>query len=71
MSDLSIHASKAREKPYKLSDERGLYKLINPNGSRWWRFRIYFDQWSQLRHQHEGLLHRQAASPASDAGTET
>jgi hypothetical protein len=25
--------------PYKVSDGNGLYLLVNPNGSRWWRFR--------------------------------
>lgn len=30
---------KKRPKPYKLSDERGLYLLVRPNGSRWWRFK--------------------------------
>jgi integrase len=24
--------------PYKLTDERGMYLLVKPNGSRWWRF---------------------------------
>ena len=27
----------------KLSDERGLYLLLNPNGSRWWRLDYRFD----------------------------
>ncbi|HTC53355.1 MAG TPA: integrase arm-type DNA-binding domain-containing protein, partial [Steroidobacteraceae bacterium] len=27
------------DRPYKLSDGRGLYLLVNPNGSRLWRFR--------------------------------
>lgn len=30
-------------KPYKIFDERGLYLLVNPNGSRLWRFRYRFD----------------------------
>ncbi|HSC11103.1 MAG TPA: integrase arm-type DNA-binding domain-containing protein [Rhodanobacteraceae bacterium] len=30
---------KSRTKPYKLADERGLFLLVQPNGSRWWRFK--------------------------------
>ena len=32
-----IHA-KGRAKPYKLTDERGLYLLVTPRGQRYWRF---------------------------------
>ena len=39
LSETAIRAAKPREKPFKLSDERGLYLLINPSGSRWWRFK--------------------------------
>jgi hypothetical protein len=39
LSEIAIRAAKPREKPYKLSDGRGLYLLVNPNGSRWWRFK--------------------------------
>lgn len=39
LSETAIRAAKPREKSYKLSDERGLYLLINPTGSRWWRFK--------------------------------
>jgi integrase len=31
-----------REKAYKLSDEKGLYLLINPNGSKYWRYKYRF-----------------------------
>ena len=30
--------AKPQAKPYKLRDERGLYLLAQPNGSKWWRF---------------------------------
>ena len=29
-------------KPIKLSDGEGMYLLLNPNGSRWWRFDYCF-----------------------------
>lgn len=35
----AVKNAKARTKPYKLNDERGLYLLVRPNGSRWWRFK--------------------------------
>lgn len=34
--------AKPREKPYKLSDERGLFLLVHPNGSRYWRLNYRF-----------------------------
>jgi len=39
LSDLSIRNAKPGEKPRKLPDGSGLYLLLNPNGSRWWRFK--------------------------------
>lgn len=39
LTDALIRSSKPRAKPYKLAAGTGLYLLINPNGSRWWRFR--------------------------------
>jgi hypothetical protein len=32
-----INAAKPREKPYKLSDGGGMYLLVNPQGSMYWR----------------------------------
>ena len=32
-----IASAKPKEKPYKLGDGGGLYLLVNPNGSRYWR----------------------------------
>jgi integrase len=37
LSDTAIRKAKGREKPYRLSDERGLYLLVQPDGARWWR----------------------------------
>ena len=42
LSDAKIRSLKPREKAYKVSDDRGLYLLVNPNGSRWWRFKYSF-----------------------------
>lgn len=39
LTDRKIKKEKPRDKPFKLSDGKGLYLFVNPNGSRWWRFR--------------------------------
>jgi integrase len=39
LKDTTIKAAKPKAKPYRLSDGRGLFLEINPNGSRYWRFR--------------------------------
>jgi hypothetical protein len=33
----------AKPKPYKLHDVDGLFLLINPTGSKLWRFKFRFD----------------------------
>jgi hypothetical protein len=35
----AVTRAKPRDKPYKLSDGGGLYLLVNPNGSRYWRLK--------------------------------
>ena len=37
LTDAALKAARPRQKPYKLADGEGLYLLINPDGSRWWR----------------------------------
>jgi integrase len=36
---VSVKNSKPRNKPFKLSDGGGMYLLINPNGSKYWRLK--------------------------------
>lgn len=43
LSDLAIRNAKPKEKPYKLTDGDGLFVLVNPNGSKWWRFKYRFE----------------------------
>ncbi|MCK1744479.1 integrase arm-type DNA-binding domain-containing protein [Bradyrhizobium sp. 139] len=38
----ALQNAKPKSKPYKLSDGEGLHLLIQPNGSKWWRFRYQF-----------------------------
>ena len=39
LSDARIRALKPKGKPYKQSDFDGLYLLVNPSGSKLWRFK--------------------------------
>jgi hypothetical protein len=39
LTDKAIQAAKPRARPYKLADGEGLTMLVNPNGSKLWRFR--------------------------------
>ena len=40
----AIEKARPRAKPYKLSDGNGLHLLVEPNGSKLWRFRYHFDR---------------------------
>jgi hypothetical protein len=42
LTDTAIRNTKPGTKPTKLSDGGGLYLLLNPNGSRWWRLDYRF-----------------------------
>jgi integrase len=39
LTEFTIRAAKPQPKPYKIYDEKGLFLLIRPNGSRLWRFK--------------------------------
>ena len=43
LSDTSVRNAKPEPKPYKLSDERGMFLLVNPSGSKWWRLKYRID----------------------------
>ncbi len=43
LTDIKCKAVKPKEKLYKLSDEKGLYLQVNPNGSKYWRLKYRFD----------------------------
>jgi len=42
LTDTGIKKAKPTDKPVKLADGGGLYLLLNPNGSRWWRLDYRF-----------------------------
>src|SRR5437879_12807724 len=39
LTDTAVRQARARDRAYKVADGRGLTLLIQPNGSKWWRFR--------------------------------
>jgi hypothetical protein len=43
LTDTTIKAAKPKEKAYKLSDGGGLLLLVQPNSSKWWRYRYRFN----------------------------
>lgn len=43
LTDAACKNAKPGDKPYKLSDEKGLFLLINPNGSKYWRLKYRID----------------------------
>lgn len=43
LTDTAIRNAKPTDKPVKLTDGGGLYLLLKPNGSRWWRLDYRFD----------------------------
>lgn len=48
LNERVIRSIKPTLKPKKLSDQGGLYLLIQPSGSRWWRVRYRFEGREQL-----------------------
>jgi hypothetical protein len=42
LTDLAILKAKPLTKPFKMSDGGGLFLLVNPTGSKWWRFKYRF-----------------------------
>lgn len=48
LSDTKIRAAKSKQKPYKLYDSDGLFLIVNPSGSKWWRQRYQYAGKEQL-----------------------
>ncbi|MBS0289375.1 MAG: DUF4102 domain-containing protein, partial [Proteobacteria bacterium] len=43
LTDTKIRNLKPSNKPYKATDEKGLFLLINPNGSKYWKLKYRYD----------------------------
>lgn len=48
LSDTTIRALKPEQRPFKIYDRDGLFLLVNPNGSKLWRWRYRFEQREKL-----------------------
>lgn len=42
LTDAKVRSAKSQEKDYTLVDGDGMFLLIHPNGSKYWRFRFHF-----------------------------
>ncbi|PUA20855.1 integrase [Glaciimonas sp. PCH181] len=42
LTDIQPRTAKPKDKPYKLADGGGLYLLVNPGGSKYWRMGYRF-----------------------------
>lgn len=42
LTDTKVRSAKPQEKEYTLVDGDGMFLLVHPNGSRYWRFRFRF-----------------------------
>lgn len=42
LTDLAIRSAKPKDKPYKMADGGNLFLLVQPNGSKWWRYAYRF-----------------------------
>jgi hypothetical protein len=43
ITDIVLKTAKATGKTFRLSDERGLYLEVSPNGGKWWRWKYRFN----------------------------
>ncbi len=43
LQDATVRTAKPEAKPYKIGDERGLFILVHPNGSKYWRMKYRID----------------------------
>ena len=43
LTDVAVKRTKPAGKPHKLTDGKGLYLLVNPNGSKLWRVKYRAD----------------------------
>ena len=42
LTDLAVRKAALKAKPYKLSNSKGLYMLVSPNGTKSWRYKFRF-----------------------------
>ncbi|MBK5963651.1 integrase [Thiocystis minor] len=42
LTDTAVRNAKHADKPFKLTDERGLFLIVTPSGGKWWRLKYRF-----------------------------
>ena len=42
LTDVQVRAARATDKPQKISDAKGLFLLVHPNGSKYWRLKYRY-----------------------------
>ena len=69
LSDAKIRTAKPDAKPYKLSDGGGLFLLIQPSGSKLWRWKFRLNGKENLfaigSYPEVGLSHHRPVPPAA------
>lgn len=48
LTDTTAKNAKPKAKPFKLSDEKGLFLLVTPTGGKWWRLKYRFEKKEKL-----------------------
>ena len=43
LTDVAVRKTKPRTKPYKIADGGGLFMLVQPNSSKYWRLAYRFE----------------------------
>ena len=43
LTEIKIKSAKPKDKKYKLFDSEGLFLLVNPNGSKYWRLKYRYN----------------------------
>lgn len=48
LTDTQIRKVKSQEKSFKMADSKGLFLVVQPNESKYWRFRYWFGEKEKL-----------------------
>ena len=81
LTEVAVKQAKAKEKPYRLSDQGGLYLEVSPKGSKYWRYKYRISTGAQRIEKRLALgvypkislknareLHREAHALVSQGG---
>ncbi len=49
LNDTQCRTAKPKDRPYKLSDDKGLYLEVKPNGTKAWRYRFKLEKDGKLK----------------------